>query len=554
MEYNSTALVSDNIAIGSDMDQVWVVFCGIMVFFMQAGFTMLEAGAVKATNIQNILFKNLMDACCASISFWVFGYAVAYGNGADSGFVGGGNFLLWTITDGEWFSWFFQFAFAATAATIVSGCVAERCTLTAYACYTIFLTAWVYPVVVHWIWDTEGWLSAFNENPSVDGGVIDFAGSGVVHMVGGFSGLMGAILLGPRLGRFDGRSVAFGRQRTKSMYDRDRMHQHEVGNNVPFQVMGMFFLWFGWYAFNCGSTLAANGAMELASKIAVNTTLGAGMGGVGCAMISLKVDGYWSMPRIVNGVLAGLVSITAPCSVVNPADSLIIGLLGSWVYYAASAFLSRLQIDDPLDAFAVHGAAGVWGMIATGIFATKNTIAYAGYNDYLINTTHGYRFGVQLLAVVMIILWVTVNIGGLFYVLKMTGKLRVDETTEEIGMDAAKHGGSATQYPAHLTDQSVDTRETPLTGGVANHDLPAVDEDAEDGPATGDGTGDATGNKSNDTVEEEDDADIITAGDSGVDTGDDGRTAVASNEQTDDEMVPADLNRLPSSSAKRFKD
>ena len=220
-----------------------------------------------------------MDTCFAALSWFVFGYCVAFGiEGDSSSFIGTGNIALIDATKEDYRNFFFQFCFATTTATIVSGSVAERCTITAYCTYTVALTIWVYPAIVHWVWDEDGWLSPFNNDVSEKhpfaGGVIDFAGSGVVHMVGGISGLIGSYFLGPRFGRFDKISQQSKGNRQSLHYEawKERMLQQKLGNSVPSQYIGMFFLWFGWYGFNCGSTLVANGAMTLASKIAVNVT------------------------------------------------------------------------------------------------------------------------------------------------------------------------------------------------------------------------------------------------------------------------------------------
>eukprot|EP01084_Bolivina_argentea_P261186 441270_1 len=438
-----------SIANAIDLDFLWVLITGAMVFFMQTGFTMLEAGSVKIGNVQNILFKNMMDACIGTISFFLFGYCLAYGDDEKSnGFLGMGNLVLQSR---DYNSFFFQWAFAATAATIVSGSVAERCRLDAYFFYTLALTLWVYPIVVHWLWSNTGWLSPFNENISaINGGVIDFAGSG------GWSGLCGA--------RFD--------QSGRKSPTLDR--QFKFGHNVPFQVLGTFILWFGWYGFNPGSTLAANGAMELASKVAVNATLAAATCGMTVYVALIERisdglrDGIWMIPAICNGILAGLmsitgilaglVSITGPCSVVKPWAAILIGLLGG-VFYCCSSWVMEnfLRIDDPLDAFSVHGVCGFWGVLSTGIFAyDKEDIAFAGYSDAVVNLSQGYRFGIQLLAAVVIAAWTLINGCAIFGVLKLKFKfklkccggiiikregLRIPEEEEKLGLDQLEHGG-----------------------------------------------------------------------------------------------------------------
>jgi len=345
-----------------DVDTMWVLICGILVFFMQAGFSMLEAGCVSSKNVQNILYKNLMDACIGAISFWFIGYGLAYGNSKDGIFIGGSNFFANEENvdpssedyDGlGYHSFFFQWAFAATAATIVSGAVAERTKLSAYFVYSIFLTAFVYPVVVHWVWDSEGWLCAwkadgkkFMSDSEASNGLIDFAGSGVVHMVGGFSGLMGAIAVGPRLGRFTEERDAAG-----------NVIVHEEHNKL-LASLGVCILWFGWYGFNGGSTLmVSDGYAALAAKVCVTTTLAAASAAITCTVYSRVLFHKFDLMLSLNGVLAGLVSITANCAVVEPWGAAVIGFLGAFVYIGSSALLKKLKIDDPLDAFPITGRA-----------------------------------------------------------------------------------------------------------------------------------------------------------------------------------------------------
>eukprot|EP01084_Bolivina_argentea_P261185 441265_1 len=494
-----------SIANAIDLDFLWVLITGAMVFFMQTGFTMLEAGSVKIGNVQNILFKNMMDACVGAIAFYIFGYAVAYGDGICSigGFMGCKNIALSSLPV-EWNSFFFQWAFAATSATIVSGSVAERCSLSGYFTYTAVLTVWVYPVVVHWFWSTSGWLSPFNPNAYFAGGIIDFAGSGVVHMVGGWSGLMGAIMLGPRINRFryedaprnsnsNNNNGKNNNELPLKLSKQELKHwealksQHTLGNNVPFQVLGTFILWFGWYGFNPGSTLGANGLMAVASKVAVTSTLAAAGGGITAATTGRVLEGYFSLPRVCNGILAGLVSITAPCAVVDTGDALAIGVIGAIVYYTASRFLERIKVDDPLDAWAVHGCGGMWGVLAVGLFASSENVALSYPDNYvLITATKGYRLSLQMFAVFIIIVWVIVWIGGLFFILKSRNLLRVSKDIERAGLDQHDHGGVAIDYKRGYVIKDKNTRKVMTVfgrggsaGSGSTSSLPGSDDEEE---------------------------------------------------------------------------
>ena len=410
-------------------DCFWLFFGGCLVFFMQAGFALLEAGSIRAKNTKNILIKNSLDACLGAILWWTVGYSFAFGVEGDSPnkFIGGKDFfsaLEKPASTTYYAFWFFQWAFAATAATIVSGAVAERCTLSAYAAYTCLLTAFVYPVVVHWTWSSEGWLTDGDIGP----GFLDFAGSGVVHMTGGGAALMGAYFLGPRIGKFgaDGKPVDI------------------PGHSSSLQCLGTFILWFGWYGFNCCSTIAWSD-MVTATKCAVTTTLAAAAGGVSALLCEVVSGKHADLPPILNGILAGLVSITAGCNVTEPWSAFVIGLVGGVVYTYACKLLLMLKIDDPLSASPVHFFCGAWGVIATGLLASKK-------NNGLLTggSTGGKQFGIQLLGVLAIASWTCILSGLLFGALKAAGMLRVSAESEEKGMDESKHGGSAYRMQCDL--------------------------------------------------------------------------------------------------------
>jgi Amt family ammonium transporter len=441
------SLQTESAGLTAGLDELWHLTCGTFVFLMQAGFAMLEAGVVKKKNAINILFKSMVDPCISGIFFYLLGFGFAYGK-TKGGFIGTSKFALaddaYDIGDGtdqlDYHTFFFQWTFAAATVTIVSGAVAERCKLEAYFIYAIVAVTWIYPVVVHWAWG-DGWLSPFAAETddyllygADDGsnGYIDFAGSGVVHMVGGLLGLCGAIALGPRKGRF-------GPDGTVNYAD---FKPH----NVPLMTLGGFILWVGWYGFNPGSTLCmAGGCSKLAAKVATTTTISAAA--AGCTMICIQMfQGVYDLSAIVNSVLAGLVSVTGPCACIDPWAALLIGISGCLVFMGASAAMLALQIDDPLDAFAVHGACGAWGVLNVAIFGNDDNAAFAGYagsasGQHPIRT--GEQFAVQLIALVTIGAW-TLFFGFLtFYGIKFTIGLRVPPEVEEEGLDASEHGGQA---------------------------------------------------------------------------------------------------------------
>eukprot|EP00232_Nephroselmis_pyriformis_P019752 CAMPEP_0182887736 /NCGR_PEP_ID=MMETSP0034_2-20130328/21005_1 /TAXON_ID=156128 /ORGANISM="Nephroselmis pyriformis, Strain CCMP717" /LENGTH=471 /DNA_ID=CAMNT_0025021115 /DNA_START=27 /DNA_END=1442 /DNA_ORIENTATION=- len=431
----------------TDLNSMWLLLGAYLVFFMQCGFALLEAGSVRSKNTKNILLKNVLDACVGAMLWWAFGYSFAYGGGDEkqNKFIGVGNFLMSDNSTGEdnggtfYAGWLFQWAFAATAATIVSGAVAERCQFRAYIIYTVILTVFIYPVAVHWGWSNDGWLSAFyipsgeeDYNPDIGGqGLIDFAGSGIVHMTGGGAALMGAYFLGPRYGRFrpDGTVVDL------------------PGHSTVLCVLGTFILWFGWYGFNPVSTLAIVGVGYIAGKVAVTTTLAAGAGGFGTLLIHVLMGNPPDVAPALNGILGGLVAITAPCSVVEPYGAIIIGLISAPVYYFSSMLLKKMQIDDPLDASPVHFFCGAWGVLSAGLFATEaNTMNAYGTSSKDWGAFYGgggKQFGVQCLGVFAFAAWTCVTSGIMFFIMSKAGIFRVSHEDEVMGLDESHHGGSA---------------------------------------------------------------------------------------------------------------
>lgn len=397
--------------------------CAVLVLFMQAGFAMVEVGLNAAKNTVNILAKNVMDLSVGILLYLFIGFALMYpGEWIADGYLGvPGSFIerdgVGEVARGDDYStaadFLFQAAFAATAATIVSGCVAGRMKFGAYMVYTIILTGLIYPISGSWKWG-GGWLDAM--------GFQDFAGSIVVHAVGGFAGLAGAILLGPRLGRYteDGKSIPL------------------PGHNVAFAALGVFILWIGWYGFNPGSQLTYAGAAnaEVTTFIAVTTSISAAAGAVGAMFLAWAMFGKPDLTMALNGALGGLVGITANCDRVEQVPALIIGLISGAFVVLGVVLLDKLRVDDPVGAWPVHGLCGVWGGMATGIF---------GDLPDGIDSRAGF-IQVQAIGTVAICAWAFATMFVLFTILKAVGFLRVSASHEQAGLDISEHGMHA--YPS----------------------------------------------------------------------------------------------------------
>jgi Amt family ammonium transporter len=409
------------------LNTAWVLIAAFLVFWMQAGFAFVEAGLTRSKNTTNILFKNLIDFVFATLAFWTFGYAFMYGATA-AGWIGTSGFFV-DASLGDVVGlpvlafWFFQLVFAGTAATIVSGGMAERTKFSAYLIYSFFISAIIYPIAGHWIWG-GGWLWTL----PFGAGFRDFAGSTVVHSVGGWLALIGAIALGPRLGRFakDGKPIAI------------------PGHSISLVVLGVFILWLGWFGFNPGSQLAIHGGnADVVSLVAVNTNLAAAAGGLVAMLLSwLFVTKKPDLATTLNGVLAGLVAITAPCAYVTPAYSLVIGSIGGVIVVYGALLLERLKIDDPVSAVPVHLMNGIWGTLAIGIFATENGVTglVAGNASQII---------AQLIGIASVGVWCVITGVVLFYgIIKTTVGLRVSREEEIKGLDVEEHGSQA--YPEDM--------------------------------------------------------------------------------------------------------
>lgn len=408
---NETAtLAAQQVELTHAIDTVWVAICAALIFQMEGGFALLEAGFVRSKNAVSIIAKVMIDILFGGVAFYLIGFGIAYGksNGywaIDFGISKENLGLGLTISNSLF--WFIQMGFAVAAISIVSGGVAERMKMWSYAVFVTIFCAVMYPLAANWVWNPNGWLAVQGFN--------DFAGSAAVHAMGGFAALAGAIVLGPRLGK----------------YNEDGSINAIPGHNLTLSAVGAFMLWFGWFGFNPGSTLGAVGKWELIGSVATNTFLASAAGGISTICYTFlrykKVD----ITMVINGVLAGLVAITAGCNVVSPNSALIIGLVAGTLVDMAVVIVDNLKIDDPVGAIAVHGINGFFGTIAVGLFSEKNGLFITGETGQLM-----IQFtGVAVISVFSFVLTYTI-----FKILKATMGIRLSHKAESAGIDAVEFG------------------------------------------------------------------------------------------------------------------
>ena len=413
-------------AVQSNLNVVWTLVAGILVFTMQAGFALVETGFTRAKNAANIMMKNLMDFAAGSLGFYVLGAALMFGVSKAAGWFGWGGLGMPSLATGEgvwdWTFFFFQTMFAATAATIVSGAVAERIEFKSYLIYSVLVSAVIYPVSGHWMWGSlaggasKGWIEAL--------GFHDFAGSAVVHSVGGWIALAGAMMLGPRIGK----------------YRHDGKANPIPGHSLVLGTLGVFLLWIGWFGFNPGSYTAGVGSI---GRVAMTTNLAACAGTIAALVTAWVIMGKPDLTMALNGSLAGLVAITAPCDQVTCNASIVIGLVAGVLVVLSVFAMDKIHIDDPVGAVSVHCVNGVWGTLAVGLFAAPEAL---GYGNSMAGLFYGGGFkylGVQAVGVAMTAVWAFGAGLAIFYTLKKLGILRVSEKTELKGLDVTEHGQDA---------------------------------------------------------------------------------------------------------------
>ena len=414
---NIPLMLQDTAAIEGDMGMLWMLLSGILVFFMQAGFTLVESGMTQSKNAVNIAMKNLLDICVGSLTYWLVGYSLMYGESSNGWFFWSGLF------QGDGADLFFQTMFAATAATIVSGAIAGRTKYSTYAIFSIVMTALIYPIAGGWEWN-GGWL-----NTTFEVEFIDFAGSSIVHGVGGFAALVAAYMVGPRIGKYvDGKVMSI------------------PGHNQILATLGVFVLWLGWFGFNGGSQLAWGGDDAVgASAVVVVTNLAAAAGALGALISTWIWYGKPNLAQTLNGALAGLVSITAGCGNMTEPGAVLAGLIGGVIVVFSIEFIEKkLKIDDAIGAASVHGVAGFWGTIVIGLWGVSGDEAIG-----LFNGGGSAQFIAQLVGALSYMVWAVVLSFIVFGVLKATVGLRVTEEEEIAGLDVSEHGSLA--YPGKRT-------------------------------------------------------------------------------------------------------
>ncbi|MGE4276010.1 MAG: ammonium transporter [Lawsonibacter sp.] len=388
---------------------VWFLIGAILVFFMQCGFAMVETGFTRAKNAGNIIMKNLMDFCIGTVVFVFLGYGIMNSENYFFGLIGMPEYQIFTnFYDFNWSNFFFQLVFCATAATIVSGAMAERTKFVSYCIYSGFISAIVYPIEAGWVWNGQGWLVQF--------GYVDFAGSSVIHMVGGVSAFIGAMILGPRIGKY-----------TKKKDGSIEVHAIP-GHSLTLGALGCFILWFCWYGFNG----AAAGDVTQMAQILGTTTIAPAVATVSCMLYTWFKNGKPDVSMCLNAALAGLVAITAPCATVDTLGAIVIGLVAGILVVVAVEFVDlKLHVDDPVGAVAVHGVNGAWGTVADGLFNTTDGLFYGG---------GFYHLGVQCMGVIAIAAYTAVAMFLVFKMIQVVVGLRVSADEEIVGLDVAEHG------------------------------------------------------------------------------------------------------------------
>lgn len=404
---NYTELLNEHVYA---INTVWVALCAALIFFMEAGFALLEAGFIRAKNAMSIIAKVIIDITFGGIAFFVVGFGVAYG--ASNGWFASGFGIMegdlgLDLTVSNQLFWFIQLGFAIAAISIVSGALAERMKLWSYAIMVVVFCGIMYPLVANWVWNPNGWLAVRGFN--------DFAGSAAVHAMGGFSALAAAIVLGPRIGK----------------YSKEGNSNTIPGHNLPLASVGAFILWFGWFGFNPGSTLGAVGNWELIGNVVVNTFLASAAGGIATMLYTYFSYGKIDITMVINGILAGLVSITAGCNVVGPLSAIFIGFIAGILVDLAVLFFDKMKVDDPVGAVAVHGVNGLFGTIAVGLFAIEGGLFFGGGFDLLVT---------QLIGVFTIALFSFSFTIILMKVLKSAIGIRISNEEEEAGIDSVSFG------------------------------------------------------------------------------------------------------------------
>lgn len=405
-----TDVAAQHVEMTHAVDTVWVAICAALIFLMEGGFALLEAGFIRAKNAMSIIAKVIIDICFGGIAFYVIGFGIAYGasNGwfaFDTGIPSSDLGLNLTISNKLF--WFLQLGFAIAAISIVSGAVAERMKVWPYAVLVLIFCGVIYPLIANWAWNPHGWLATKGFN--------DFAGSAAVHAAGGFAALAAAMVLGPRLGK----------------YNEGNGSTAIPGHNLPLAAIGAFILWFGWFGFNPGSTLGAVGKWELIADVAVNTFLASAAGGLATMTWTFFKYKQIDITMVINGVLAGLVAITAGCNLVSPLSAIIIGLISGVIVEEAVQIVDQRRVDDPVGAIAVHGFNGVFGTLAVGLFAKEKGLLMGGGPHLL---------SVQAIGVFVIATFSFVTIYVVMTILKKTMGVRVSREEELSGIDAGSFG------------------------------------------------------------------------------------------------------------------